>query len=136
MLFPNCQCTDMFANDSSLWINYKWISCRSVWHRQTLKWRWTAENGRTLKLFCYIKLLDFISSVLLNSFLSVIAFLGNALILFALHKESSLPPSKLLLRNLATTDLSVGPISQPFALIYRWMSVANEYWNIRLTHRL
>ena len=67
----------------------------------------------------------------LNSFLSVTAFLGNALILFALHKESSLhPPSKLLLRNLATTDLCVGLISQPFAVIY-WMSVANEHWNIR-----
>ena len=67
----------------------------------------------------------------LNSFTSVTAFLGNALILIALHKESSLhPPSKLLLRSLATTDLSVGLISQPFAGIY-WMSVANEHWNIR-----
>ena len=67
----------------------------------------------------------------LNSFLSVTAFLGNVLILIALHKESSLhPPSKLLLRNLATTDLCVGLISQPVAVIY-WMSVANEHWNIR-----
>ena len=66
----------------------------------------------------------------LNSFLSVTAFLGNSLILLALQKESSLhPPSKLLLRNLATTDLFVGLISQPFAVIY-WMSVANEHWNI------
>ena len=66
----------------------------------------------------------------LNSFLSVTAFLGNALILIALHKESSLhPPSKLLLRCLATTDRCVGLISQPLTIIY-WMSVANEYWNI------
>ena len=50
--------------------------------------------------------LTFIST--LNAFLSITAFLGNALILIALRKESSLhPPSKLLLRNLATTDLSV-----------------------------
>ena len=67
----------------------------------------------------------------LNSFLSVTAFLGNALILFALHKESSLhPPSKLLLRNLATTDLCVGLMSQPLTVIYL-MSLANEHWNIR-----
>ena len=66
----------------------------------------------------------------LNSFLSVTAFLGNSLILLALHKESSLrPPSKLLLRNLATTYLCVGFISQPFAVIH-WMSVVNEHWNI------
>ena len=66
----------------------------------------------------------------LNSFLSVTAFLGNALILIALHKESSLhPPSKLLLRCLATTDLCVGLISEPLAAAYG-MSVVNEHWNI------
>ena len=67
----------------------------------------------------------------LNIFMSVTAFLGNTLILIALHKEPSLhPPSKLLLRSLAITDLCVGLISQPFAVIY-WMSEANEHWNIR-----
>ena len=66
----------------------------------------------------------------LNSFLSLTAFIGNALILIALHKESSLhPPSKLLLRSLATTDLCVGLISEPLAVTY-WMSEANEHWNI------
>ncbi|CAH3173924.1 unnamed protein product, partial [Porites evermanni] len=45
----------------------------------------------------------------LNIFLSIAAFLGNTLILVALHKETSLhPPSKLLYRNLAITDLCVG----------------------------
>ena len=69
--------------------------------------------------------------LVLNTSMSVTAFLGNALILIALHKESSLhPPSKLLLRSLATTDLGVGLISQPVAVIY-WMSVVNEHWNIR-----
>ena len=72
--------------------------------------------------------LTFIS--VLNSFLSVTAILGNALILIALRKESSLhPPSKLLLRCLATTDLCVGLISEPLMVIF-WMSVANEQWNI------
>ena len=67
----------------------------------------------------------------LNSLLSVTAFLGNVLILIALHKESSLhPPSKLLLRSLATTDLCVCLVSQPFTVIY-WMSLANEHLNIR-----
>ena len=65
-----------------------------------------------------------------NSFLSVNAFLGNALILIALHKESSLhPPSKLLLRCLATTDLCVGLLSGPFSVTV-WMSVVNKHWNI------
>ena len=65
-----------------------------------------------------------------NSFLSVTAFLGNALILIALHKESSLhPPSKLLLRSLAATDLCVGLISEPLAVVYA-ISVVNEQWNI------
>ena len=69
----------------------------------------------------------------LNVFLSITAFLGNTLILIALHKlVSSLhPPSKLLLHCLATTDLFVGLISQPLFIIYL-MSVVNEHWEICL----
>ena len=49
-----------------------------------------------------------------NIFLSVTTSLGNVLILIALHKESSLhPPSKLMFRCLAITDLCVGLITQP-----------------------
>ena len=72
---------------------------------------------------------------MINSILSVAAFLGNALILVALHKESSLhAPSKLLLRTLATTDLCVGLIVEPPAVIF-WMSAIYEKWNIcRYTH--
>ena len=66
----------------------------------------------------------------LNSSLSITAFLGNALILVALHKESSLhPPSKLLLRSLATTDLCVGLISLPLFVTY-CMSIVSEQWNM------
>jgi len=62
----------------------------------------------------------------INIFLSVTAFLGNTLILIALHKNSSLhPPSKLLFRCLATTDLCVAFITEPLAVSY-WMSVVNE----------
>ena len=64
----------------------------------------------------------------LNSFLSATAFLGNALLLIALHNETSLhPPSKLLLRSLATTDLCVGLIPEPLCVTY-WMSVVKENW--------
>ena len=55
----------------------------------------------------------------LNIFLSITALLGNALILCALHKETSLhPPTKLLLRCLTITDLCVGVITQPLYAVY------------------
>ena len=48
-----------------------------------------------------------------NILLSIITFLGNSLILVALHKESALhAPSKLLYRCLATTDLLDGLSAQ------------------------
>ena len=66
----------------------------------------------------------------LNVFLSITAFLGNALILVALCKDSSLhPPSKLLLRCLTITDLCAGLISKPLVIIY-WISLIGEYRNI------
>ena len=50
----------------------------------------------------------------LNIVLSITASLGNTLILIALHKVSSVhPPTKLLFRCLAVTDLCVGVIVQP-----------------------
>ena len=96
---------------------------------------WTDAQQKTIdELFCSPDLtaglhrrLTFLS--VLNSFLSVTTFLGNALILTALHKESSLhPPSKLLLQCLATTDLCVGLIAEPLNVTY-WMSLVNEHWN-------
>ena len=62
--------------------------------------------------------LSFLSA--LDSFLSIMAFLGNALILVALRKESSLhPPSKHLL------DLIVEPLGVTLLL-----TTVNEHWNI------
>ena len=62
----------------------------------------------------------------IDIFLSITAILGNILILAALRKETSLhPPSKLLLRNLAITDLCVGFIVEPLSAIY-WASEATE----------
>ena len=66
----------------------------------------------------------------LNGFVAITAFLGNTLILVALHKESSLhAPSKLLFRNLATTDLCVGIIAEPLFVTYL-ISIMKERWNI------
>ena len=62
--------------------------------------------------------------------LTITATLGNSLILFALHKDKSLhPPSKLLLRCLTVTDLSVGVIGQP-AAITLLLSAINENWKL------
>ena len=94
------------------------------------------ENQKPLReLWCsaeFIRGVDceliFLSAV--NIFLSITAFLGNTLILVALHKETSLhPPSKLLYRNLAITDLCVGIIVEPLTVTY-WTSVVNERWDI------
>ena len=81
--------------------------------------------GLTAGLHGHLTLLS-----VLNSFLSLNAFLGNAMVINALHKESSLhPPSKPLLRSLGTTHLCVRLISQPLFVTY-WVSVVNEHWNI------
>ncbi|XP_022779477.1 adenosine receptor A3-like [Stylophora pistillata] len=72
------------------------------------------------------KHLIFISAF--NIFVSLTAFLGNTLILVALHKESSLhPPSKLLYRSLATTDLCVGLITGPNHIAYL-LSLVDQNW--------
>ena len=68
--------------------------------------------------------LIFLSAI--NAFFSIAAFLGNTLILAALHKESLLhPPSKFLYRNLAMTDLCVGAILGPLK-VASWISTVNE----------
>ena len=94
------------------------------------------ENQKTKEeLLCsaeFIRGVDgeliFISA--LNIFLSITAFLGNTLILVALHKKTSLyPPSKLLYGNLAITDLCVGIIVEPLAVTY-FTSVVKERWDI------
>ena len=62
--------------------------------------------------------------------LCIAAFAGNSLILVALYKESSLhPPSKLLYRCLATTDLLVGLVNHLLRALY-WMSVFQEHWSL------
>ena len=63
-------------------------------------------------------------------FLCIFTSLGNALILVALRKESTLSsPSKLLLRSLATSDLFVGMLSDPLVAIY-WVSAIQQHWSV------
>ena len=94
------------------------------------------ENHKTVvELFCSAEFVRGVESELiflsaLNIFFSVTAFLGNTLILVALHKETSLhPPSKLLYRNLAITDLCVGIIVEPL-YVTNWTSVVKERWDV------
>ena len=57
--------------------------------------------------------------IIFNTLVSITAFLGNALIITALPKVSSLyPPSKLLLRCLVCTDICVGLITQPIYITF------------------
>ncbi|PFX32141.1 Adenosine receptor A2b [Stylophora pistillata] len=94
-------------------------------------------QAKTLQeLFCFFPLVGVlqqefnISLFTINILLSITAVLGNFLVLVALHKESSLhPPSKLLYRCLATTDLLVGLVAQPLNATY-WMSVVQEHWSL------
>ena len=68
--------------------------------------------------------------LVLNTILSVTAFLGNTLILLALRKVTSLhPPSKLLYRNLAATDLCVGLVVEPLSVTSLIAAVTGR-WNI------
>ena len=70
----------------------------------------------------------------LNIFLSIFATLGNALILVALRKVSAIhPPTKLLFRCLAVTDLCVGLISQPLYVYYIFTSYL-EIGNLTIEH--
>ncbi|CAH3180536.1 unnamed protein product [Porites lobata] len=80
-------------------------------------------NQQTVgKLYCSAEFIgkvhgEFIFLSVINLFLSITAFLGNTLILVALHKDTSIhPPSKLLYRNLAKTDLCVGVIGERYFL--------------------
>ena len=73
---------------------------------------------------------ELISLSVANTFVALSAILENALILAALHRESSLhPPSKLLYRNLAITDLGVGMVVVPLRMAY-WISVVTKSWDI------
>ena len=73
----------------------------------------------------------------LNIFLSLTASVGNALILLSLHKKTSLyPPTKLLFRCLAVTDLCVGIIVQPLGSVLRLFTTGTYWKNTSTLHQL
>ncbi|XP_068730688.1 melanocortin receptor 5-like [Montipora capricornis] len=92
-------------------------------------------------LFCTVEMTEsshtpLICIVVINILLAVTAFVGNLLILVALAKGCPLhPPSKLLLRSLAATDLCVGILAEPTFIVY-WLSVVKKKMNFCLfVHR-
>ena len=94
------------------------------------------ENQKNIRqLYCSAEFTERLHSELIflaavNIPLSITAFLGNFLILIALHKKNTLhPPSKLLYRNLAITDLGVGMVVVPLRMAY-WISVVTKSWDI------
>ena len=93
------------------------------------------EQEKYEEIFCSLESTRGIQNQLifllvLNTVLCVTAFLGNTLILLALKKVTSLhPPSKLLYRNLAATDLCVGVIVEPLGVISSIAAVTGR-WNI------
>ena len=99
------------------------------------------ENQQTVgELYCSAEFtaevrgeLVFLSVI--NTFLSITAFLGNTLILVALRKDTSIhPPSKLLYRNLAITDLCVGVIVEPLRVAHWTSVVRTEDGIFAITH--
>ena len=78
----------------------------------------TSQDSFCIKRLYGLHLKILIST--LNIPLSITAILGNVLIIVALRNASTSlrPPSKLLFRSLASTDLGVGLISQPLVVIF------------------
>ena len=73
----------------------------------------------------------------LNLPIWILILSGNSIILVALNRDTSLhPPSKLLFRNLAFTDLCVSLVTQPLYILH-YMIIAYERWDIcPLTQKL
>ncbi|XP_078374954.1 adenosine receptor A3-like [Oculina patagonica] len=118
------------SKHSNFWLNYEYYR-----EMATVNFTEGGKQKTFLQMMCSAGLNAGIHDQLtffavLNISLSITAFLGNALILVALRKKSSLHlPSKLLLRSLVTTDLCVGLILEPVYVIFL-MSVVNQHWNI------
>ena len=94
----------------------------------------TADRNFTMKLDQALRaqqagIIVFFSA--LNIVLSITAFLGNVLILIALHKVSSIyPPTKLFFKCLAVTDLCVGLVVQPLFATSMMVSITNMDVNV------
>ena len=113
------------------------IRKRGILISLTMKIKNLTEEGdqKTIEdLYCSSELTrqtpnHLITLLVLNAFVLITAFLENTIILAALRRESSLyPPSKLLYRNLAITDLCVGIIVEPFYVSFFFFLCLSGYW--------
>lgn len=100
-------------------------------------------NGTKIEdALCWTADLDHrgILSLVTNIPLSIVAFLGNALIIAALRTVSCChPPSKVLLGGLACSDLCIGLITQPLrniqamhVLFRAFKSLCSSSWRIHV----
>jgi len=99
-----------------------------------LYWRWTSENVARLNLFARFNF--YTARPVEISFSFKLFHVGYCISWkcsdpnCSSQGQSSLhPPSKLLLRSLATTDLCVGLVAEPIAVTV-WMSLVKENWSI------
>lgn len=94
------------------------------------------QRKTTLKSFSMANEVYTTFFVTLNVFLSVIALIGNLLILVALPKVTSInPPTKLLFRCLAATDLCVGLIEEPLfvaVMLRNFASPTASYYVVKV----
>jgi len=95
----------------------------SVYHKTMMANLTGNENETTIEdSSCNTRLFGVNQKIIFSAFnilLSIVAFLGNVLIIFAFQKPSPLhPSSKLLFGCLAITDLCVGLITQPLRVTY------------------
>ena len=89
-----------------------------------------ANNSNGTSVIAKIPSGVWISLTALNIFLSIFATLGNVLILVALRNVSSIhPPTKLLFRCLAITDLCVGLLGQPLYVYVRYITISLDIGN-------
>ena len=89
-----------------------------------------ANNSNGTSVIAKIPSGIWIFLIALNIFLSIFATLGNVLILVALRNVSSIhPPTKLLFRCLAITDLCVGLLGQPLYVYVRYITISLDIGN-------
>ena len=83
-----------------------------------------ANNTNETSVIAKIPSGVWVSLIALNIFCSIFATLGNVLILVALQKVSSIhPPTRLLFRCLAVTDLCVGLLGQPLYVYVNYIGL-------------
>ena len=114
MFYPWRFCFSLEAEEAQRLLTWNFFFCKALDRGLSTSVANNTFNGTSLipgGLYIFL--------IALSIFLSVTATLGNALILVALRKISSIcPPTKLLFRCLAVTDLCVGLLCQPLDVFF------------------